>query len=102
MTGTEMTWTGRRPKGRSDVVRQGAEGETLLYDPIADAVHVVNPTAATVWELCDGTHTGDELVTEVRRRFATTGSHDVTADVFQLLDLFEREGLLEPTGTSGS
>jgi hypothetical protein len=85
------SWT---PQRRDDVVSQPAGGETLLYDPVADAVHVLNATALAVWELCDGQHTAAQIETALRARFAGTGSRDVAGDVADTLARFQAERVL--------
>jgi hypothetical protein len=66
----------------------------LLYDPVADAVHVLNRTAWAVWELCDGEHTSDDIAAHLRACFASTSDRDVGADVNLALRAFEREELI--------
>lgn len=43
----------------------------------------LNPTAAAILLLCDGSHTVQEIVTELERRYQTTG---IEADVRELLE----------------
>jgi hypothetical protein len=83
-------WT---PQRRGDVVSQPVGGETLLYDPAADAVHVLNATALAVWELCDGRHTPAQIEAELRTRFAGIGDRDVTGDLAGILARLRAEGL---------
>ena len=84
-----------RPQGRADIVRRGTSNETLLYDPRADAVHVLNATALAVWDLCDGKHTTQEIEGALRQRFAVQGDSDIAGDVGRILDRFRREQLVE-------
>ena len=93
---TVSTDHNERPRRRPDVVRKGTPEETLLYDPHADAVHVLNRTAAVVWDLCDGRSTAREMEAVVRQSFAGGQEADVAADIRGVLARFEREGLLEP------
>lgn len=85
-----------RPRRRTDVVFRGTCNEALLYDPRADAVHVLNPTALAVWDLCDGTHTEQGIEAELRRGFAVDAGRNVGEDVREVLERFARERLLEP------
>lgn len=86
--------TDRLPRRRADVVCQSAGEETLLYDPLTDAVHVLNPTALAVWELCDGQHTLDDIEAHLRARFGGTAGQDLAGDVEAALATFEKEGLI--------
>jgi hypothetical protein len=83
-----------RPLRRADVIAQRAGRDTLLYDPMADAVHVLNPTAWTIWELCDGKHTPDDMAAHLRVCFAGASDRDVGAGVKLALCTFEHEGLI--------
>ena len=85
----------RFPRCRADVVCQSAGEETLLYDPLTDAVHVLNPTALAVWELCDGQHTLADIEAHLRAHFGDTLGQDVAGDVEAVLDTFEQEGLVD-------
>ncbi len=89
------------PSRRADVVTQRAGKETLLYDPAADAVHVLNPTAWAVWELCDGRHTPTDIATRLRNVFADASGWDVTADVLAVLATFEQNGLIQRNDPAG-
>jgi hypothetical protein len=84
-----------RPRRRSDLTFQRAGQDTLLYDPVADAVHVLNPTAWAIWELCDGQYTPDEMAACLRTRFAPSLDYDVSADVAALLTTFAERCLLD-------
>lgn len=84
-----------RPRRRADVVRRGTSDETLLYDPHADAVHVLNQTALAVWDLCDGNHTAGDIEAELRRRFTVGAGNGVAENVHLVLDRFDREQLFE-------
>jgi hypothetical protein len=86
--------TQMKPYKRDDVVCKSARRETLLYDPVTDSVHVLNPTALIVWELCDGHHTPAEMEAALRARFGGTAKQDVAGDVQAVLALFENEGLI--------
>jgi hypothetical protein len=79
---------------RQDVVFQASGADTLPYDPVADAVHVLNAAALAVWELGDGQHTAAEMANALRAHFAGTESRDLDGDVQATLARFRAEGLL--------
>lgn len=79
---------------RPDIVCKSAGRETLLYDPVRDSIHILNPTARLVWELCDGQHTPTEIEAALRARFAPAPEQDVAGDIQAVLELFEAEGLI--------
>ncbi len=46
---------GFRPKARREgIITKQVDGELLIYDRERDKAHCLNPTAAFVWENCDG------------------------------------------------
>jgi hypothetical protein len=60
---------GWRPKTRDEVVfRQVGEG-WVLFDPVAQRIHVLNLTSALLWSFCTGESDVPALDMEVRRAF---------------------------------
>ena len=51
-----------RPIASADVSLQRVGNEAILHDRRNGRAHVVNQSAARVWELCDGRATLDEIV----------------------------------------
>jgi PqqD family protein of HPr-rel-A system len=81
---------------RSDVTLQRVGKEAILHDAAAGRTHVINSTAARVWELCDGRSMDDLL-----RTFAEPYGRqpdEVRADVERVIDGFRQLGLFaEPS-----
>ena len=46
-----------------------AEDGLVVYDPRHDMVHHLNPTAALIFDLCDGTRSADMIGEVVREAF---------------------------------
>jgi len=80
------------------VRRQGAAAVELddnvaLYDEVGQLLILLNPSAAAVWELCDGRTTLDEMVRELADALSANGadaatmSEDVRLTVRKLADL---------------
>lgn len=93
MTPVPGMGTTRRVRARPDVEIRVVGREAILHDPVARRTHVVNTTAARVWELCDG-----RAVPELVAAFAAGYGRqpdDVRTDVEQILGHFDRLGLLE-------
>ena len=59
-----------------------------------EAVHLLNVTAAVIWELCDGAHTAEEIADEVARRTGA-GLERVSQDVRAALSDLRERGMLE-------
>jgi PqqD family protein of HPr-rel-A system len=79
---------------RQDVVLTMTGGEALLIDEQSGSVHVVNGTAAQLWELCDGDPTVGELVDSIARVYELA-REAVRDDVERMIVTFRELGLLE-------
>lgn len=86
-----------KPTRREDVLcRRLDKTETLLYSPQAKALHILNPTARLIWEACDGEHTVEDIVKTIESHYTGTEGNDVSGQVYQTLDTFAVQGLLQP------
>jgi PqqD family protein of HPr-rel-A system len=77
---------------RPDVTLQRVGREAILHDAATGRAHVINASAARLWELCDGRPMDDLL-----KAFADPYGRqpdDVRADVERVLDGFRSLGLL--------
>jgi len=77
------------------IIAKDIGGETLLYSAEEEAVHVLNPTAKFIWDLCDGEHAVEDMEQAIRESFSLPGEQDVTGDIQQTLELFAAKGLLQ-------
>jgi hypothetical protein len=87
------------PRRRSDLVVERAGREVLVYttslpSQTGGAVHALNPTAALIWDLCDGQHSLADLERAVREAFAVPAERDLAADVRATIAEFQNKGLL--------
>ena len=83
-------------RARSDVTLQQVGREAILHDAHAGQAHVINASAARVWELCDG-RPFDELLTAFAEPYGMA-AEDVRGDVEQVLSGFRDLGLLDGSG----
>jgi len=88
------------PARKPAVIVQRGGPHTLIYDPDTDAVHVLNPTAAAIWEGCDGRRTPAELAARLAAAFADTAGRDLMADVEATLAILAARGLLCPSNAA--
>jgi len=74
-------------------------GSRVLYDPRAGRAHVLNPTAARIWAMVDGTTSISSIVAAL---VAHTGAAPdaVDAGVRSSIERFRAEGLLVPPAVS--
>lgn len=81
---------------RADVTLQRVGKEAILHDAATGRAHVINASAARVWELCDG-RPFEDLVAEFAGSYGRE-PQDVRADVERVLAGFRALGLFdEPT-----
>ena len=73
-----------RPR-KNDCVRDEllADGSMVLYHTCRQELMTLNPTAALVWECCDGAHSIEMIGEELREVFPDAA--EITADVLPLL-----------------
>lgn len=80
-----------RPRAREDVVFRRVGEDWVLFDPVAQEIHVLNLSAALVWTYCTGDHDLDDIEAEVRSAFGVveeTGVRDAVGG-------FRAAGLLQ-------
>lgn len=68
--------------------------DAVLYDRRSGQAHVLNASAARLWELCGGSPTADEVTARFAEGYDLQAA-DVRSDVEQLIANFRRLGLLE-------
>jgi hypothetical protein len=81
------------PRRRSDIECVVVDRELVAYDPSRACLHLLNPTAALVWERCDGTRAIGAIVDELAATHGTSNAI-VEADVRACLADFAERGLL--------
>jgi hypothetical protein len=69
--------------------------EMFLYNADDKAIHILNPTAQLIWELCDGEHTIVDMEQAIRANFSVSDEHNITKDILRTLDIFADKGLLQ-------
>lgn len=80
------------------VRREGASGVELddniaVYDDVGQLMILLNSSAGAVWNLCDGTHTVDEMVTELAETYPD-GAAVIRDDVRETLRKLAEIGLV--------
>jgi PqqD family protein of HPr-rel-A system len=78
----------------ADVTLQRVDQEAILHDRRNGRAHVINESAARVWELCDGRATLDEIAAALAASYNVDVSM-VRSDVTQLIARFRDLGVLE-------
>jgi hypothetical protein len=55
------TMTDMNPRKTDSLEINEAEDGLVVYDPVHDMVHHLNPSASLIFDLCDGTRDADEI-----------------------------------------
>lgn len=69
--------------------------EVMVRDAGSGQVHFLNPSAAVVWECCDGQTSVEECEARLRGQFRIPAETDVVADIQETVRDFAQKGLLE-------
>jgi coenzyme PQQ synthesis protein D (PqqD) len=81
------------PRRRTtDLHFEEVDSEIVVYDTRTDVATRLNPTAALVWEFCDGERSVEDLVELLRAKLGSQADEDL---VQITLDDLQRYGLLE-------
>jgi len=90
-----------RPRRAEGYRMEVLDDELLLYHPGQARVIALNPTAALVWSLCDGTRTPGEIVAALQEGYPEAARRD-PADVAELLATLRGAGRRRaPLGGAG-
>ena len=83
-----------RPRQAPQLVEYEVEDDLVVYDPRKDLAHILNPTAAAVWWLCDGERLLKDIPVRVAGLYGME-PREVDRDVNEILSGFRKAGLLE-------
>jgi PqqD family protein of HPr-rel-A system len=79
---------------RRDLVIKHVHGDLVLYDSANGDVHVLNATAAKVFELCDGSRTLEDIAKALVDSFDGVDYAQAYEDVKQALDTLKEKHLV--------
>ncbi len=86
-----------RPRQMPDITASDLDDELVLYNLRTDQVHVLNATAAAIWELCDGSLSVREIAAVLADACQVPLAR-VEPDVQNMLAEFHQAGLIEFDG----
>jgi hypothetical protein len=87
---SDLSDGGARPVQRAGASAVELDENLALYDDVGQLLILLNPSAATVWELCDGTRTVDEMIdalAEAHPEEARVIAGDVRQTIRKLVEL---------------
>ena len=82
-----------KPKARADLTFVQIEDEAILYDPENVQLHHLNPSAALIFQLCDGSGTVKELARDIAEELGLP-QDDIHRQVKQIVRHFRHSGIL--------
>jgi PqqD family protein of HPr-rel-A system len=82
------------PLRKEGVLSRKLGDEWMLYDPGNGKVHIINATAESVWELCDGGHDHDDIAKHLRDDYQVPDGAVLRKDVDDVIQEFADKGLL--------
>ncbi len=80
-----------------NVISRRIGDEIVLIKDDGKATHVLNKTAAAIWELCDGQLGLDEIAARLCERFEVAFD-EARADTAEFIDKMARAGILNHCG----
>lgn len=83
-----------QPKRKEGVGICSLGKEWFLHDKNQGNVHVINETAKSIWELCDGSHTLEEIESSVKGSYEVGQNHGLINTINNILQQFQQLGLL--------
>jgi hypothetical protein len=84
-----------KPLHKRNLILKDLGDEFLIYSSEHKEIHVVNPTAQLIWNMCDGEHSTSDIEKEIRAYFSIPPERDITGDIQSTLNVFRNKGLLE-------
>lgn len=84
------------------VIWRRIEDDIVVISEDGLTTHILNKTAAFVWELCDGINGSDEITTSLLERFDVS-EEEAKADVIEIINKLSELGILKHDGeTTGN
>ena len=77
------------------IIAKELESELMLYETEKDSVHLLNPTARRVYELCKEGRNPTEIEQEMQRNFQVDDSQDLRADLMRCLEELRSKQLIQ-------
>jgi hypothetical protein len=80
-------------KARNDLTTKWVRDKLMVHDSANGDVHILNETAAKVFQLCDGSLTVEEIAKKLAERFDGVDYSQAYEDVKKILNTLEAKNL---------
>jgi hypothetical protein len=84
----------RIPRHVADFKMQIMDGEAVIFHPASKTVVHASPSAALIWELCDGQRSLEQIVELLAGEYPEARA-EIELDVPQTLEIFASAGVVE-------
>ena len=84
-----------KPLHKSNLLLKDLGDEFLIYSVEHKELHVINPTARVIWDLCDGEHSISDMEKVLLANYAVPADSDIITDINTAINAFQQKGLLE-------
>lgn len=82
------------PRRKTGFIWRKMGAEAVLFNPGNNETYMLNPTAAAIWELCDGAHNIEDISHAVTERF-DVGNAEILQDIVEFIAQGKRDGYLK-------
>ena len=80
-------------KTRNDLTAKWVKDKLMVYDSASGDVHILNETAAEVFQLCDGSLTVEEIAKKLAETFDEVDYSQAYEDAKKILNTLEAKDL---------
>lgn len=89
------------PRRRTDVLELDMGDGFILYDDETSLVHHLNPSAALIWHICDGSGSIEDIAVDIAEEYGLNAA-ELKDQVAGVIAEFDALGLVENTTESGT
>jgi Mg2+/Co2+ transporter CorB len=82
------------PLRKDGVLSRKLGKEWMLFDPEKGAIHIINAMAEFVWNMCDGSHSLDEMERRLKDVYQVPDGANLNRDLQSIIQSFTSMGLL--------
>ena len=80
---------------RLDMAEQRVGGERMIFDESADRTHILNGSAAFIWDCLKNPLTVPQVEERLRSEYGVTPCIDLSVTIARTLAEFQKKGLVE-------
>lgn len=82
------------PKVNKKIVLREEGDEAFLFDPETGTIKTLNITGISIWKLCDGSHSKEEIIDRVIKEYDVKSKDIAKKDLDDFLQMLEKADLI--------